>query len=86
MKEGKTVEDESIKNAINKTIEDVKTKDKAVTSVTSPYTTGTISSNKRIAYADITYNDESLNVKQASKDKVFESIKISRNAGIQTLN
>lgn len=82
--EGKTLEDASVKDAINKTIEQVHNKDKDVKSIADPYKMRTISRNKKIAYADITYNVESDKVKQSSIDKVKESINITKDAGIQT--
>lgn len=84
VKDGKTVKDPSVMKAINKTIDQIQKKDKAVKSVASPYMRRTISKNGKIAYADVTYNVESGKVTQESKDKVLECIKTSRNAGIQT--
>lgn len=81
---GKTIKDPSVMKAINKTIEHVQKNDKDVKSVANPYMMRTISKNGKIAYADITYNVESGDVTQASKDNVLDCIKISKNAGIQT--
>lgn len=81
---GKTMQDQSVKDTINKTIEQIQKEDNNVKSVASPYVRRTISQDGKIAYGDITYNSESDKVTQESKDKVLESIKITRDAGIQT--
>lgn len=68
---------------MNETIKEVK-KDKAVKQVTDLYQTFAISKDKKIGYADITYRVKADEVKTSSKEKVLDSIKISRKAGIQT--
>lgn len=68
---------------MNETIKEVK-KDKAVKQVTDLYQTFAISKDKKIGYADITYRVKADEVKASSKEKVLDSIKISRKAGIQT--
>ncbi|WP_026881573.1 MMPL family transporter [Clostridium akagii] len=82
--QGKNLMDSSVKNAIDKVIAKIQEDDKKVGTVTDPYRMGTISKNKKIAYADITYKVKSEKVTQESKDKVLEDIKITRKAGIQT--
>lgn len=68
---------------MNETIKEVK-KDKAVKQVTDLYQIFAISKDKKIGYADITYRVKADEVKTSSKEKVLDSIKISRKAGIQT--
>lgn len=68
---------------MNETIKEIK-KDKAVKQVTNLYQTFAISKDKKIGYADITYRVKADEVKTSSKEKVLDSIKISRKAGIQT--
>ncbi|BCN28894.1 MMPL family transporter [Anaeromicropila herbilytica] len=85
VKNGKTVEDSSVKDTINNTIKQVQKNDSAVTSVVSPYDTrGAISENKKIAYADITYDDDADKVTQESKDNVLKYLKKAEKAGIET--
>ncbi|WP_160680594.1 MMPL family transporter [Clostridium sp. C8-1-8] len=84
-KDGKTVEDSEIKDTINKTIDAVQKNDNSIKSVANPYNSvGAISKDKKIAYADITYNDESDKVSKESKDKVLDSLKIADKSGIET--
>ncbi|XYQ02084.1 MMPL family transporter [Bacillus safensis] len=78
-----TLEAKKVKHKINETIKEIK-KDKAVKQVTDLYETFTISKDKKIGYADITYRVKADKVKESSKEKVLNSIKISKDAGIQT--
>ncbi|MED1424475.1 MMPL family transporter [Bacillus altitudinis] len=80
---GETLETKKVRNKLNETIKEVK-KDKAVKQVTDLYQTFAISKDKKIGYADITYRVKADEVKTSSKEKVLDSIKISRKAGIQT--
>ncbi|MDT8717767.1 MMPL family transporter [Clostridium sp. 19966] len=84
VQDGKTVEDDSVKTAINNTLEKIQKEDSEVKAVTSPYTSKTISKNNKIAYADITYKEESDKVTKESKDKVLEGLKIANAAGLET--
>lgn len=81
--DGKKVEDKSVKEAIDKTIAEVK-KDSSVKSVADPYMMKTISADKTIAYADITYDVPANDVTESSKENILDSIEISKDAGIQT--
>ncbi|SET04272.1 MMPL family transporter [Paenibacillus sp. NFR01] len=58
--------------------------DKAVTSVKSPYELANINPDKQIGYAVVTYNSSADNVTQESKDKVEESLAVTRDQGIET--
>lgn len=60
---------QTTQNKIEKSLSDI-SKDKYVKSVTSPYEGGTISKDKKVAYADITYKNKKENVKDSSKDKI----------------
>ncbi|AJA46413.1 membrane export protein [Clostridium pasteurianum DSM 525 = ATCC 6013] len=81
---GKTLMDTSIKDSIDKLRTKIQEEDKNVLVVSDPYKMMTISENKKIAYADITYNEKADKVSEESKNKVLQSIGITRDAGIQT--
>lgn len=81
---GKNLMDTSVKNAIEKVRIKIKADDKQVISVADPYVMMSISENKKIGYADITYKSKSDKVTEESKNKVLQSIKITRNAGVET--
>lgn len=81
---GKTLMDTSIKDSIDKLRTKIQEKDKNVLVVSDPYKMMTMSENKKIAYADITYNEKANKVSEQSKNKVLQSINITRDAGIQT--
>ncbi|OPJ58182.1 MMPL family transporter [Clostridium oryzae] len=84
VKDGKSFDDTSVKEAVNKLITKVQDNDKAVIAVSDPYKTGTINSTRKIGYADITYKVPADDVKNSSKNKVLNSLKITRNKGIKT--
>lgn len=66
--------DTSVKNAIEKVRIKIKADDKQVISVADPYVMMSISENKKIGYADITYKSKSDKVTEESKNKVLQSI------------
>ncbi|QHW34451.1 MMPL family transporter [Paenibacillus rhizovicinus] len=81
--EGTKLSDESTQQTVNKMLEEVR-KDKAVTAVMNPYDTDAISADKRIGYADVSYQAIAENVSEASKTHLIDSIALTRDAGIQT--
>ncbi|AAK81361.1 RND superfamily putative drug exporter/membrane protein YdfJ [Clostridium acetobutylicum] len=84
VEKGKDLMTPSVKIAINKLKTKIQGKDKKVMYISDPYAMGTISKNKKIAYADITYNIKNEEVTEKDKNIVFNNIKITRDAGIQT--
>ncbi|WP_141501534.1 MMPL family transporter [Paenibacillus luteus] len=81
--EGKTLEDEKMKEAVMSFI-DASKKDQEIIAAMDPYTLGTVSQDKRIGYANLTYGVAAENVPQESKDQVLTNINITKDAGIQT--
>jgi membrane protein YdfJ len=81
--EGQTLESSSTRKKIQDIL-DIVPKDKAVESIASPYQTGTISKNKEIGYATITYKVSADNVTDASKNKIKDIAKLAKKSGIQT--
>ncbi|WP_138751968.1 MMPL family transporter [Paenibacillus sinopodophylli] len=81
--EGKTLEDEKIKEAVMSFI-DASKKDLKIIAAMDPYTLGTVSQDKRVGYANLTYGVAAENVPQESKDQVLTNIHITKDAGIQT--
>ncbi|RAV10116.1 MMPL family transporter [Paenibacillus contaminans] len=81
--EGKSLEDENMKEAIMSFI-DASKKDQEIIAAMDPYTMGTVSQDKRIGYASLTYGVVAEDVPQESKDQVLSNINITRDAGIQT--
>ncbi|QDZ88260.1 MMPL family transporter [Priestia megaterium] len=80
---GETLESPSVQKAIQSSL-DLAPKDKEVKTVLTPYQTGSISKDKRIGYADITYKVEADKVTEDSKEKIKDIAKLTRGAGIQT--
>ncbi|MGE7717960.1 MMPL family transporter [Priestia megaterium] len=81
--EGKTLESPSTHKKIQDIL-DLVPEDKAVESIASPYQTGTISKNKEIGYATITYKVSADDVTDASKNKIKDIAKLAKKSGIQT--
>jgi membrane protein YdfJ len=81
--EGKTLENEEMKEAVMSFIAASK-KDQEIIAAMDPYTLGTVSQDKRIGYANLAYGVAAENVPQASKDQVLTNIHITQDAGIQT--
>ncbi|MCM3540410.1 MMPL family transporter [Priestia endophytica] len=82
-KDGETLASPSTKRIIESTLKQA-TKDSAVKEIAIPYQTGTISENKKIGYADITYKVEANKVTENSKEKVKEIAETARDKGLQT--
>lgn len=80
---GKTLESRDVVHVINKTIDKIK-KDKSVVSVAKPADLGNYNKNKKIGYAVVTYDVPAEKVTEKSKKAILKSIKVTRNAGIQT--
>jgi membrane protein YdfJ len=80
---GETLESPSVQKTIQSAL-DLAPKDKAVKSITNPYQTGSVSKNKKIGYADITYKVEADKVTEDSKEKIKDIAKLTRNAGVKT--
>ncbi|AIQ46515.1 hypothetical protein R70723_12030 [Paenibacillus sp. FSL R7-0273] len=84
----KAPDNEALDSAGNKTsISELLTKiqeDEAVASVASPYELANINPDKQIGYAVVTYNSAADKVSQESKDKVEDSLAITRDKGIET--
>ena len=80
---GQTLESPSVQKTIQSAL-DLAPKDKAVKSITNPYQTGSVSKNKKIGYADITYKVEADKVTEDSKEKIKDIAKLTRNAGVKT--
>lgn len=78
-----TLESESNKNTINQALKKIKT-DPAVKSFISPYDGGTLSADKKIGYADVTYSQPAAEVTEKSKEHVLEVTESLRNKGLQT--
>lgn len=76
--------DTSVKESVDKLRTKIQKEDKKVLSVSDPYTMMTISKDKKIGYADIMYKENADNVSEESKNKVLQSINITRNACIET--
>lgn len=81
--EGKRLTDQSTQQKITKMLDEV-AKDKEIVSVVSPYDSGAFSEDKRIGYADITYQAPAEEVSQASKTHLLQSLALTRDSGIQT--
>ncbi|UNK21028.1 MMPL family transporter [Paenibacillus sp. N3/727] len=79
--EGQTLESEVTQNIIAKTLESI-SKDTEIASIVSPYEGGTISYNREIGYAVITFKSEALQVTDASKKLVLESVEQARSEGV----
>lgn len=77
----KTLESSDVNQIIQKTLKDIQ-KDKAVESTATPSDLGTISQDKKIGYAVITYKVPSEKVTEASKEKVENQIKKIEKSGI----
>ncbi|MDU2240576.1 MAG: MMPL family transporter [Paenibacillus sp.] len=58
--------------------------DQAVISVATPYELGNINPDKQIGYAVVTYTSSADQVSQASKDRVEDNLKLTRDQGIET--
>ncbi|MGG3283879.1 MMPL family transporter [Paenibacillus solani] len=80
--DGQTLESESTQKMIAKTLKSI-SKDSEIASIISPYEAGTISYKKEIGYAVITYKSEALQVTDASKELVLESVENARKEGLQ---
>lgn len=80
--DGQTLESESTQKMIAKTLKSI-SKDSEIASIVSPYEAGTISYQKEIGYAVITYKSEALQVTDASKELVLESVEQARKEGLQ---
>ncbi|MBQ4869247.1 MMPL family transporter [Priestia megaterium] len=80
---GETLESPSTQKKIQDTL-DLVLNDKAVESIASPYQTGTISKNKEIGYATITYKVNADKVTDASKNKIKGIAKLAEKSGVQT--
>ncbi|PFO02333.1 hypothetical protein COJ85_16620 [Bacillus sp. AFS076308] len=78
-----TLESERVNRVITETLQEIK-KDKAVASVATPMELQNLSKDKKIGYAVITYRGAASKVTEASKEKILDKIKISRDGGIQT--
>lgn len=80
--DGQTLESESTQKMIAKTLKSI-SKDSEIASIVSPYEAGTISYQKEIGYAVITYKSGALQVTDASKELVLESVEQARKEGLQ---
>lgn len=78
-----TLESGSNKNMINQALKEIQT-DSAVKSFISPYDGGTLSADKKIGYADVTYSQPAAEVTEKSKEHVLEVTESLRNKGLQT--
>ncbi|WP_340013141.1 MMPL family transporter [Paenibacillus sp. FSL K6-1318] len=78
-----TLETESNKNMINQALKEIQT-DSAVKSFISPYDGGTMSADKKIGYADVTYSQPAAEVTERSKEHILEVTESLRNKGLQT--
>ncbi|QHW33619.1 MMPL family transporter [Paenibacillus rhizovicinus] len=83
MPEGKQLTDQTTQQAVAKMLDEA-AKDKAIISIVSPYESGALSADKRIGYADITYQAAAEEVSAASKTHLLQSLALTRDVGIQT--
>lgn len=81
--QGKTLEDETLKQAILSFVEQSK-KNKSVVAAMDPYTVNTLSQDKRIGYANVYFNVPATQVTEESKEYVLDSAHLTKDAGIQT--
>ncbi|TKH07514.1 MMPL family transporter [Peribacillus simplex] len=78
-----TLDSEQLNKLITGTLDEIK-EDKAVNSVATPLELGNLSENKKIGYAVVSFDVPAEKVKEASKEKILNSIEKIRDAGIQT--
>lgn len=83
MPEGKQLTDENTQRAVIKMLDEV-AKDKEIIGVISPYESGALSEDKRIGYADVTYQAPAEEVSEQSKNHLLQSLALTRDSGIQT--
>ncbi|MEK4365780.1 MMPL family transporter [Paenibacillus sp. FSL M8-0212] len=78
-----TLETDSTQKAILAALKEV-TSDSSVKAVVNPYDGGTISANKEIGYADITYTQPAADVSETSKEHILDVVHTLRDKGVQT--
>ncbi|WP_180229737.1 MMPL family transporter, partial [Bacillus cereus] len=78
-----TLESAEVQQKIAEVLDEIK-KDSAVDSVAAPMQLQNLSEDKTIGYAVVTYKVKAEKVTEASKNKILDSIKTTRDAGIQT--
>lgn len=78
-----TLESEEIISKITEVLNNIK-KDSSVDKVSGPMELKNLSENKKIGYAEVSYNVTAENFKESSKNKLLKSIETTRDAGIQT--
>ncbi|APO46117.1 hypothetical protein BS614_20185 [Paenibacillus xylanexedens] len=78
-----TLESESNKKWIAEALKEVQS-DSSVTSIVSPYDAGTLSADKKIGYADVTYSQPANEVTETSKEHVLGVVERLQDRGIQT--
>lgn len=83
MPEGKQLTEQTTQQTVTKMLDEV-AKDKAIIGVVSPYESGALSEDKRIGYADVTYQATAEEVSEQSKTHLVQSLALTRDAGIQT--
>jgi membrane protein YdfJ len=80
---GQTLESASINKIIQDTLETIR-KDKEVAVVANPFETGTISQNKEIGLAVVTYKTPATEVASESKELALKAAEQAREKGLQT--
>jgi len=78
-----TLDSEESISKITEVLNNIK-KDSSVDKVSGPMELKNLSENKKIGYAEVSYNVTAENFKESSKNKLLKSIETTRDAGIQT--
>lgn len=78
-----TLDSEESISKITEVLNNIK-KDSSVDKVSGPMELKNLSENKKIGYAEVSYNVTAENFKESSKHKLLKSIETTRDAGIQT--
>jgi membrane protein YdfJ len=81
--EGQTLETATTKKIIQDTLESIR-KDQEVAAVANPFETGTMSQNKEIGLAVVTYKASATEVTSESKELVMKAAEQARENGLQT--